>query len=108
LVERKADYNDIGSDCHMKPRQKESDLSIGQYPQPLNLTLASKDHAHEQGDFNAIAQQQFWLIKYGIMASDITTYGPTHDEESIWAVEAFLKKLTYSNEIQCSILSARQ
>jgi hypothetical protein len=94
----------------MKPRQKESDLSVGQYPQTLNLTLAPKDHAHahEQGDCNAIAQQQFWLIKHGIMASGIAAYGPTHDEDSIWAVVAFFKKLTDSNEIQYSILSARQ
>jgi mono/diheme cytochrome c family protein len=113
LLSGGADYNDMCSGCHMKPGQKESDLSIGLYPKPPNLTLASKDHAHahEQGDHNdpnVIAQQQFWVIKHGIMASGMAAYGPTHDDDRIWAIVAFLQKLPELNEMQYQILTARQ
>ena len=113
LLSGGADYNDMCSGCHMKPGQKVSDLSIGLYPQPPNLTLASKNHAHahEQGDHNdpnVIAQQQFWLIKHGIMASGMAAYGPTHDDDRIWAIVAFLQKLPKLNEMQYQILTARQ
>jgi len=113
LLSGGADYNDMCSGCHMKPGQKESDLSIGLYPQPPNLTLAlnnylEKTEESKRRDSNAIAQQQFWLIKHGIMASGMAAYGPTHSDDRIWAIVAFLQKLPELNEMQYQILTARQ
>lgn len=113
LLSGGADYNDMCSGCHMKPGQKESDLSIGLYPQPPNLTVALDGHAHgheenDDDDLNAIPRQQFWLIKHGIMASGMAAYGPTHDDDRIWAIVAFLQKLPELNEMQYQILTARQ
>lgn len=103
LLSGGADYNDMCSGCHMKAGQKESDMSIGLYPKPPNLTLALKNH-----DSTAIAQQQFWAIKNGIMASGMAAFGPTHDDERIWAMVAFLQKLPELNELQYQVLTARQ
>lgn len=113
LLSGGADYNDMCSGCHLQPGQKESDMSIGLYPKPPNLTLALNDHAHthEQGDHNdpsVIAQQQFWVIKHGIMASGMAAFGPTHDDDRIWAMVAFLQKLPELNELQYQILTTRQ
>ena len=103
LLSGGADYNDMCSGCHLQPGQKESDMSIGLYPKPPNLTLALKDHAS-----SVIAQQQFWVIKNGIMASGMAAFGPTHDDDRIWAMVAFLQKLPELNELQYQVLTARQ
>lgn len=33
------DYNDMCAQCHLKPGRTQSDMSIGLYPSPPNLTL---------------------------------------------------------------------
>ncbi|MEH6443565.1 MAG: cytochrome c [Oceanospirillaceae bacterium] len=104
-----ADYNDMCAGCHLKPGQEESDMSIGLYPKPPNLTIAAKDHGHgdEHGESNSLAQQQFWVIKHGIMASGMASFGPTHDDDRIWAMVAFLQKLPELDALQYQVLTAR-
>jgi len=113
LLSGGADYNDMCAGCHLQPGQKESDMSIGLYPKPPNLTLAAKDHGHDHGegahdDPDVIASQQFWVIKHGIMASGMAAFGPTHDDERIWAMVAFLQKLPELTPAQYQIITARQ
>jgi hypothetical protein len=113
LLSGGADYNDMCSGCHLKPGQKESDMTIGLYPKPINLTLSLQEqgHAFDQknaDDLDKIARQQFWIIKHGIMASGMAAFGPTHDDDRIWAMVAFLQKLPELNELQYQILTARQ
>lgn len=107
-----ADYNDMCAGCHLKPGQEESDMTIGLYPKPPNLTIAAKDHGHgheggEHDESNSSAQQQFWVIKHGIMASGMAAFGPTHDDERIWAMVAFLQKLPELDALQYQVLTAR-
>lgn len=113
LLSGGADYNDMCAGCHLKPGQKENDMTIGLYPQPPNLTLAIEDHgySHNEGghdDKNILAQQQFWVIKHGIMASGMAAFGPTHSDERIWAMVAFLEKLPELTPLQYQILTARK
>lgn len=108
-----ADYNDMCSGCHLQPGKTENDMTIGLYPKPPNLTVSPKDHGHkhEEGghdELNSAAQQQFWVIKNGIMASGMAAFGPTHDDERIWAMVAFLKKLPELTPEQYQIITARQ
>ncbi|MFT6386991.1 MAG: mono/diheme cytochrome c family protein [Cellvibrionaceae bacterium] len=112
-----ADYNDMCAGCHLQPGKTESDMTIGLYPKPPNLTLAAEDHGHSHDDgghndsnviATLIAQQQFWVIKHGIMASGMAAFGPTHSDERIWAMVAFLEKLPELTELQYQILTARK
>ncbi len=99
------DYNDMCATCHLKPGTESSDMSIGLYPTPPNLSKQSQDSLGNNK--NQIARRQFWVIKHGIKASGMPAWGPTHDDERIWAMVAFLQRLPDLNAQQYQILTAR-
>lgn len=107
-----ADYNDMCSGCHLKPGKASSDIASGLYPQPPNLAMTAAEHGHEggpdaHGDAKASAARQFWIIKHGIKASGMASFGPSHDDARIWAMVAFLQKLPTLDAAQYQILTAR-
>ncbi|EGG93739.1 Cytochrome c family protein [gamma proteobacterium IMCC1989] len=113
LLSGGADYNDMCAGCHLTPGQTENDMTLGLYPSPPNLTLTADQHDHDHGegshdDPSVIARQQFWVIKHGIMASGMAAFGPTHDDDRIWAMVAFLQKLPELTPAQYQIITARQ
>ena len=106
LLSGGADYNDMCSSCHLKPGQKESDMSLGLYPAPPNLSLDHSE-AHQHGDKNEKARKRFWTIKHGIKASGMPAWGITHDDDRIWAMVAFLARLPELTPEQYQIITAR-
>lgn len=113
LLSGGADYNDMCSGCHLKPGVKETDMTLGLYPTPPSLIVPPEQHDHGHGegghdDPEVVARQQFWVIKHGIMASGMAAFGPTHSDERIWAMVAFLRKLPELNETQYQILTSRK
>ena len=106
-----ADYNDMCAGCHLKPGRSESDFTLGLYPAPPNLALPGDEHEHEHangsGNSNAATKRQFWIIKHGIKASGMPAWGPGHDDERIWNMVAFLKRLPELSSDQYQILTAR-
>ena len=99
------DYNDMCTTCHLKPGMTESDMSIGLYPAPPNLTSSNK--YDDSLDSETAAKRNFWIIKHGIKASGMPAWGLTHDDERIWAMVAFLKSLPTLSEDQYQILTTR-
>jgi len=108
LISGGEDYNAMCSSCHLKPGEKESDMSQGLYPQPPNLTLAEHDDDHAKEDDNVTAQRWFWTIKHGIKASGMPAWGKTHDDDRIWAMVAFLNRLPELNPNQYQVITARE
>lgn len=105
-----ADYNDMCVACHLKPGKVQSDMSIGLYPVPPNLSKREDEHGHADdahGDPEQSSRRQFWIIKHGIKASGMPAWGPTHDDQRIWAMVAFLQKLPELTPDQYQILTAR-
>ena len=98
-----ADYNDMCAACHLKPGKEQSDMSIGLYPKPPNLS----QQVTVNDDATQNSRRQFWIIKHGIKASGMPAWGPTHDDERIWAMVAFLQKLPELTPEQYQILTAR-
>ncbi|MCB2426203.1 MULTISPECIES: c-type cytochrome [Bacteria] len=103
LLSGGADYNDMCAGCHLKPGKTQSDFTLGLYPAPPNLT---RDE-HRGGINNALDQRRFWIIKHGIKASGMPAWGPGHDDERIWNMVAFLKRLPELTPEQYQILTAR-
>jgi len=106
------DYNDMCVACHLRPGKMQSDLSIGLYPAPPNLSKREDEHGHDgevagHGGPAQSAQRQFWIIKHGIKASGMPAWGPTHDDQRIWAMVAFLQKLPELTPEQYQIITAR-
>lgn len=104
-----ADYNDMCTGCHLKPGKKESDFTIGLYPTPPNL--GDSEHVthgkSDEAELAAAIRRQFWIIKHGIKASGMPAWGPTHDDERIWNMVAFLQRLPELTPEQYQILTAR-
>jgi mono/diheme cytochrome c family protein len=105
LLSGGVDYNFMCANCHLKPGQKESDMSVGLYPAPPNLTIIGQSN-DEQGDDAQIARQKFWVIKHGIKASGMPAWGKTHDDKRIWAMVAFINRLPTLTPEQYQIITA--
>lgn len=90
------DYSEMCTGCHLKPGKDESDFTLGLYPTPPILTEKAGD-----------PRRQFWVIKHGIKASGMPAWGPTHDDQRIWAMVAFLQKLPKLTPQQYQIITAR-
>ncbi len=105
------DYNEMCSGCHLKPGKTESDMSVGLYPSPPNLSQSDDEHDRGHGeheeDEKYAAQRRFWIIKHGIKASGMPAWGKTHDDQRIWAMVAFLQKLPRLTPEQYQIITAR-
>jgi len=99
-----ADYEYMCSSCHLKPGLEESDMSIGLYPQPPNLSISHETHQH--GTDEELARKNFWVIKHGIKASGMPAWGKTHSDERIWAKVAFIKRLPTLTPEQYQVLTA--
>lgn len=99
-----ADYNDMCAGCHLAPGVDSTDLSSGLSPAPPNFTDAAvvARFANEAG-----AKRSFWSIKHGIMASGMPAWGASHEDERIWAMVAFIKKLPELNKRQYAMLTTR-
>ena len=114
LIAGGEDYNEMCTDCHLKPGKTESEFTLGLYPQPPNLSMSAEAHHRAEdseggghGDPKASAARQFWIIKHGIKASGMAAFGATHDDGRIWAMVAFLQKLPTLTPAQYQILTAR-
>ena len=68
--------------CHLAPGISQTELSLGLYPTPPNLTATTVDPA-----------EAFWVIKHGIKASGMPAWGLSMDDEYIWNMVAFLQQL---------------
>ena len=104
LLNGGADYNDMCAGCHLKPGKTSSDLSLGLYPTPPNLTVNQQKTA----DAKDAAVRQFWIIKHGIKASGMPAWGASHDDARIWAMVAFIQKMPTLTPDQYQILTARE
>lgn len=84
LLAGAANFEAMCSDCHAPPGQGPSVAARGMYPKPPGLAHA----AHEK-----TASEIFWVIKHGIKTSGMPARGPTHSDDEIWAMTAFVQQL---------------
>lgn len=104
LLSGGADYNEMCATCHLRPGIRESDFSIGLYPKPPDLTIPRG--SRDEGE--SAARRDFWIIKHGIKGSGMPAWGLTHDDQRIWAMVAFLRRLPELTPEQYQILTARK
>ena len=99
-----ADYKDMCAGCHLSPGVESTDFSESLYPKPPNFTNAQVVDRYKT---DAGAQQSFWAIKHGIMASGMPAWGASHDDDRMWAMVAFIRSLPELNENQYTMLTTR-
>ena len=106
LIRGGSDYAAMCASCHLKPGQYESDLSLGLYPAPPNLAYSPSARLSNRSP-DTEAARQFWVIKHGIKASGMPAWGMTHDDQRIWDMVAFLRRLPRLTPEQYQILTGR-
>jgi mono/diheme cytochrome c family protein len=84
-------YNAMCIICHLSPDLKPTELSVGLYPQaPL---FYEKSPVTDTEEKLRMTKKYFWVIKNGIKMTAMPAWGPTHDDESIWAMAKFVLKM---------------
>jgi mono/diheme cytochrome c family protein/ketosteroid isomerase-like protein len=84
MVRRGAgNYDAMCAKCHLAPGMTATELNRGLAPTPPNLAK----------DANADAAEAFWVIKHGIKATGMPAWGKHMEDQYIWDVVAFLRKL---------------
>ena len=69
--------------CHLAPGMKRTEISRGLYPRAPELRRKSE----------LTPAEQFWVVKHGLKMTGMPAWGVTHDDELLWDVVAFLRKL---------------
>lgn len=77
-------YNEMCKGCHLAPGVADSELRAGLYPQPPDFSKGT----------DLTAAETFWTIKHGIKLSAMPAWGTTHSDQKIWAIVAFVRKLS--------------
>jgi mono/diheme cytochrome c family protein len=77
-------YAEMCTGCHLAPGLDDTELRAGLYPQP-------PDFATDGVPLRA--EELFWVIKHGLKMTGMPAWGRTHDDETIWAMVAFVRTL---------------
>ena len=70
--------------CHGAPGIEPHEFARGLNPQPPELSTVLADWS--DGEL-------FWLTKHGIRMTGMPAFGPTHGDEEIWQIVAFVRQL---------------
>ena len=87
-------YAEMCSSCHLAPGMKRTEISRGLYPRAPELRRGS--------DLSPV--EEFWVVKHGLKMTGMPAWGVTHNDEMLWDVVAFLRKLPELNADQYQAL----
>jgi mono/diheme cytochrome c family protein len=76
-------YADMCSGCHLAPGMKRTEISQGLYPRAPELRRKT----------DLTPAEQFWIVKHGVKMTGMPAWGVTHDDDLLWDVVAFVRKL---------------
>jgi mono/diheme cytochrome c family protein len=77
-------YQAMCVDCHGAPGVDRGEFGQGMTPTPPDL---SEEAAHWS------EKELFWITKNGIKLAGMPAFGPTHSDEEIWGLVAFMREL---------------
>ena len=78
-------YREMCVTCHGAPGVDPSEIGEGLNPPAPDLSLA-RVPARSDGEL-------FWIVSNGIRMTGMPAFGPTHKEEQIWRMVAFVRHL---------------
>ncbi|GGI16933.1 c-type cytochrome [Oxalicibacterium faecigallinarum] len=70
--------------CHLAPGVEPTAIHKGLNPRPPRLSEEMSHHSPEN---------LFWIVKHGIKMTGMPAWGVSHNDEELWGIVAFLKKL---------------
>lgn len=82
VLQGAGEYAAMCRDCHSAPGADDSAIRLGLYPKPPDLSEVRID-----------PRIAFWVIKHGIKMTGMPAWGRSHDDDKLWAIVAFIKRL---------------
>ena len=78
------EFSAMCAGCHGAPGRMRSAVGKGLRPRAPDLAQAAR---------NWDSGSLFWIVKNGIKMTGMPAFGPTHDDQTIWNVVAFVTRL---------------
>lgn len=78
-------FHDMCVGCHSAPGLEPSFVREGLNPKPPKL---DEDRVQARSD-----AELFWIVSHGIKMTGMPALAPTHEDEDIWELVAFIRKL---------------
>lgn len=97
-VEGASHFSEMCVTCHGAPGVERSEIGKGLNPQPPQLSQAAPEWSLEE---------IHWIIRHGIKMTGMPAFGPTHEEEQLWALTYFVKQLPQLSPTQYQDLVAK-
>lgn len=79
-----ASYKSMCEHCHAGPGVERARWADGMRPQPPHLAEAAAEWE---------PNEVFWIAKHGVKMTGMPAFGPTHDDQALWGIAAFVKEL---------------
>jgi mono/diheme cytochrome c family protein len=79
-----SDFDEMCAQCHGAPGKEPGEVGRGLNPRPPSLTDAAPRWT---------SSELFWIIKNGIRMTGMPAFGPTHEDNRIWAIVSFVQQL---------------
>lgn len=83
------EYKAMCAHCHGGIGEPRAEWAEGMRPKPPALAHAAKAWS---------AEEIYWLIGNGAKMTGMPAFGPTHDEEAMWNITAFVKAMPEMTE----------
>jgi len=77
-------YREMCTGCHLVPGVSSSEIRKGLMPRPPKLQETVRAWT---------SAELFWIVKNGVRMTAMPAWGPSHNDEKIWEMVAFLEKL---------------
>lgn len=81
-------YDAMCADCHGAPGRARAEFAPDLNPKPPHFGEAPPEVD------DPAAREIFWVTKYGIEMTGMPAWGPTHSDEELWDMVAFMKKFS--------------
>jgi mono/diheme cytochrome c family protein len=78
-------YHEMCRLCHGAPGHEMEEFAKGLYPKPPKLALKE---VQEMSD-----AETFWILKNGIKMTGMPAFGLTHDDDELWGIVTFWRRL---------------
>jgi len=93
-----AHYKENCVDCHGAPGVEESEFGEGLNPPAPDLTLPAVQRMRDG--------ELFWVVSNGIRMTGMPAFSPTHKEDEIWKLVAFVRHLPEITKEEQQVLKA--
>jgi mono/diheme cytochrome c family protein len=84
LAKGAGDYRTMCQHCHGGPGVERESWADGMRPRPPHLVEAAAEWQRNE---------VFWLLKHGVKMFGMPAFGPSHDDQALWAIASFVKQL---------------